>query len=189
MGQSLLSIAATAELLGKTQRQVRYLLKTGRIKAHKVSGKWRIAAGDLPLTEAQRQGLSDRAETVVQAATEAVEPVRKAASGDEDRKRFSVTDLRAWKQGEPLYRRAAAQLGREHSATTRLRACLEALAQGCHAYGAHDKQARYGEARDMASKAVVELLLGDEDEATRVDLATAIEQELLGPIVDLLRSE
>jgi excisionase family DNA binding protein len=49
-----LTLEEAAQRLGKTVRQVRYLIQTGALRADKSSGRWRIDAADLPLSEPQR---------------------------------------------------------------------------------------------------------------------------------------
>jgi excisionase family DNA binding protein len=49
-----LSLQQAAERLGKSVRQIRYLIQTGALPATKSGGRWRIAAGDLPLSAPQK---------------------------------------------------------------------------------------------------------------------------------------
>jgi len=44
-----LSLEQAAERLGKSVRQVRYLIQTGALRANKTGGRWLIDAADLPL--------------------------------------------------------------------------------------------------------------------------------------------
>ena len=55
-----LSLSEVATVLGKSERQVRYLIKTERLKASKQGGRWSIHSEDLPLTAEQREILSKR---------------------------------------------------------------------------------------------------------------------------------
>jgi excisionase family DNA binding protein len=55
-----LSLQQAAERLGKSVRQVRYLIQTGALPAQKSGGRWLIAAADLPLSEGQRAALERR---------------------------------------------------------------------------------------------------------------------------------
>jgi excisionase family DNA binding protein len=43
-----------AELLGKSLRQVRYLIQQGELPAHRDGRVWRVRDEDLPLTDARR---------------------------------------------------------------------------------------------------------------------------------------
>jgi excisionase family DNA binding protein len=43
------AIEQAAERLGKSVRQVRYLIQTGALRANKTGGRWLIDAADLPL--------------------------------------------------------------------------------------------------------------------------------------------
>ncbi|MEY6431794.1 hypothetical protein ABC977_05150 [Thioalkalicoccus limnaeus] len=44
--------------MGKTRRQVPYLIQNGQLTARKVSGLWVIDSADLPLSDGQRQALA-----------------------------------------------------------------------------------------------------------------------------------
>ena len=52
-----LSIQQAAERLGKSVRQVRYLIQTGSLPAHKSGGRWLIAVADLPHRVGKRDNL------------------------------------------------------------------------------------------------------------------------------------
>jgi hypothetical protein len=50
-----LSLADAAIALGRSQRQIRYLIQTGGLAARKEGGRWVIDSADLPLSAGQRQ--------------------------------------------------------------------------------------------------------------------------------------
>jgi hypothetical protein len=185
----LLSLQDAADRLGKTRRQLRYMIQTQRIQAVKTAGRWMIEADDLPLSGPQRQAV-DRRERQLQAAVE------RGLGLDEGsrRRRWSVRDLKAVQVALPLYRHCAAGLGTDHPASTALGECLQALTRGCHRFERADKAAAYRAARDAASSAVFHLLLADTDpgiEPAAPDhpaaLITAIEQDLMAALAGLLR--
>jgi len=64
-----LSLQQAADRLGKSARQVRYLIQTGRLKADKVGGRWMVSAQELPLSDGQRAAI-DRRERQLHAAVE-----------------------------------------------------------------------------------------------------------------------
>jgi excisionase family DNA binding protein len=53
-----LSLSEAATVLGKSERQIRYLIKSGHLTASKEGGQWRVT--DLLLTEGQRRSLAER---------------------------------------------------------------------------------------------------------------------------------
>jgi hypothetical protein len=108
----LLSLQDAADRLGKTRRQLRYMIQTQRIQAVKTAGRWMIEADDLPLSGPQRQAV-DRRERQLQAAVE------RGLGLDEGsrRRRWSVRDLKAVQVALPLYRHCAAGLGTDHPAS------------------------------------------------------------------------
>ncbi len=192
-----LSIAETATLLGKSERQVRYLIKTRRLEAAKEGSRWRIDSADLPLSDAQRQALAERSQVARQAFEKGLEPVAKAAlpspsggAGSEETKRsYSVTDLFAFQAGEVIYREVTGELGRDEPAARQLFETLSLLSRGCHSYHPRDKASRFNEARELAATAVAELLLHDGGEAeARRAWAQRIEQELIPKLAGLVAS-
>jgi len=174
-----LSIQQAAERLGKSVRQVRYLIQTGALHATKSGGRWLIDAADLPLSEPQRAAVQRREH----ALRDAVE--RGLGLDEPAPKRFSVRDLKAFQIALPLHRQGAELLGADHTAVVALRDTLILLAQGCHRFGRDDKATSYRAARDAASLAVCELVLSARGEAE--PLIHAIEQDLMAAFSGLLR--
>ena len=174
-----LTIDQAAAHLGKSARQVRYLIKNGRLNAVKDGKRWLIDSDDLPLSEARHQFV-DRKERQLRAAVEeglGLDPEGK-------KPRFSLRDIKAYQIGMPLRRRCAELLGDEHRATRALSRSLELLAIGCHRYRHADKAAAYGEARDYASRALFALFLDGTPDAEAI--AVEIEQQLMAPFAGLL---
>jgi len=153
-----LSLQQAAERLGKSVRQVRYLIQTGALPAQKAGGRWLIAAADLPLSEGQRAALGRRE----RALREAVE--QGLGLDDASVERYSVRDLKAFQIALPLYREGRALLGTEHAAVVALHSTQILLTQGCHRFRHEEKAAAYRAARDAASLAVCELVLADDAE-------------------------
>lgn len=120
-----LSLADAAHLMGKTQRQVRYLIQQGRLKAGKANGRWQIDSEDLPLTAGQRQAAAARGEQLRHEVEQALAPAT-TASKKAGHVHFSVRRLRAFQAGEPLFRDLVACIGPEASATRCLRESLPA---------------------------------------------------------------
>ena len=176
-----LTLEQAAARLGKSERQIRYLVQNGRLAAEKVGGRWLIESDDLALSDGQRQAV-ERKERQLRAAVEEGLALPEAS---ERSPRYSVRDLKAFQLALPLQRQAAACLGAEHPATLALRRVLEELARGCHRFEHAEKADAYRQARDAASGAVVELLLCTRPETDA--LAVQIEQELMAALAGLLR--
>lgn len=178
-----LSIPEAATLLGKSERQIRYMIKQETLKAKKVGGRWMIESEDLPINEGQRRAAESKLHRVREAVDQVLEPVAAAERATGPR-RFSVRDLRAFKEGEAVLRQVVDKLGWENEAAQKLRLALRSLAQGCHAYHPPEKLARYTNAREQAASAVVDLLLGEDGEA----LSDRLEQDFLSALGGLIRS-
>lgn len=176
-----LTLAQAAEKLGKSVRQVRYMIRTGRLKANKDGGRWAVDAADLPLTEGQDRARSRHKSRL----RDAVEDALDLNEGDSKRERYSMTDLRAFKVARPALERAAELLDEGHPACRALRTTLDLLAVGCHRFLAEDKREAYSQARDNASLAACALHLCQQPEAR--DLAATVEQDLLPAVAGLLR--
>jgi excisionase family DNA binding protein len=150
----LLTLVQAAELLGQSRRQIRYLIKTGRLPAVKVGGHWRIDSERLPRSPGQRAAAERKQQHLVEVVEEAL-----SLPSASDRKRYSVRDLRAFQIGAAIYRDAAARLAADHPAIQSLRQALEHVALGCHRFRQEDKVSEYQTARDHASRAACTLAI------------------------------
>lgn len=180
----MLSLAQAATLLGKSPRQVRYMIKSGQLAASKVDNCWAIDEAALPLTAAQRSALETRAAAARDAFERALAPAEAATQRSRERY-YSVTRLEAFSRGEALYREARILLG-DDPACTLLFSALEHVTRGCHTYRPGDKARCFSEARTTASKALTHLLLGEGDIDGRRGLAERLEAEVLPRISGLL---
>jgi len=174
-----LTLEQAAARLGKTPRQVRYLIKTERLPATKFGGRWLIRSEDLQLSAGQEAAAESKQRRLRAAVDEAL------GLPEERPPRFSVRDLKAFKIAGPLHARAEEELGADHPATAALRRVLELLCQGCHRYERAAKAEAYAAARDAASLAVCELVLICSETAD--ELITELEQELMAAFAGLLR--
>jgi len=173
-----LSLTQVAQLLGKTRRQVEYLIKTGRLPATKEGAHWVVADSDLPLSPGQRQA-RERKGAALHAVAEEV--LGQAAP----RTRYSLRDLRAFQAGLATLADCRRLLPAEHPALPLLRQALDDLAVGCHRFERRTKAEAYGRARDGASRAVCALFV---DPPTGVEpLLEALEQTLIPAISGLMR--
>jgi excisionase family DNA binding protein len=174
-----LSLEQAAERLGKSVRQVRYLIQTGALRANKTGGRWLIEAADLPLSEPQRAAVGRRERALREAVEEGLGLTEPPPA------RYSVRDLKAFQIALPLYRQGVELLGADHAAGTALRDALILLTKGCHRFEHQDKADAYRAGRDAASLALCELVLTGRDEVE--PLIRAIEQDLMAAFSGLLR--
>ena len=175
-----LTVQDAARILGKSERQVRYLIQTGRLPANKKDGQWKISRDDLPRSPGQQRAHQQKAERASEVAAAVL------ALGDYEgrKKSWTVDQLHAVRHGEPLYRTCLDQLGPEHEATQRLRAALMLISCGFFEYDTASKVARYSAARDCASRAVMALLL---DTEPRQELLGPMQKDLLPALGGLIR--
>lgn len=122
-----LTLTEAAAQLGKTPRQVRYLIKKGQLQARKRGGVWIIESSAL-------SGSDTRSDAQVEAGVRKQQQLRatveEALDLDEPRrkKRYSFKQLRATKIAIPLYHELVASLGAEHPAARSLHDVVEHLA-------------------------------------------------------------
>lgn len=174
-----LSLTQAAQRLGKTRRQVEYLIKTGRLAAHKQGGRWVVADADLPLSPGQRQAQARKAAGLRAVAEEVLDTVAPT------KPRYSMRDLKAFREALAALRACEASVAAGHPAIGLLRQSLDNLAVGCHRFDRRGKAEAYGEARDRASLAACALLVQASPEAEAV--VERIEQALIPAIAGLMR--
>jgi helix-turn-helix protein len=179
----LLTLTEAAQYLGKSPRQVRYLVKAGQIKARKHEGRWVFDDAELPLPEAQRRGRERKAAELASV----VEDTLRAQTRSPGKRGYSVVDLSAFRHGLAATRAAGERLGDHTAAVGALRQSLIALAQGCHRFHQRDKAEAFGVARERAAEAVA--LLHVDGTEVAIAIANLVEQDYLGALVGLLRRE
>jgi len=176
-----LTLEQAATRLGQSRRQVLYAIRTGKLPAEKLAGRWFIESAELDLRSPQKEG----AERKRRALRAAVEEALDLAPSDREGRRYSVLDLKAFQVALPIYREAGQALGEEHAAARALRRVLEQLARGYHRFEGAEKAEAYRQARDDASLATCELLLAGSAQGER--LMEQVERELMPAFAGLLR--
>jgi excisionase family DNA binding protein len=166
-----LSLAEAAQLLGKSERQLRYLIQKGELPARKKGNRWVLERQDLPLTEGQQHASEHKA--------------RRARKTAKSGKRLSVDQLRVCEVGLPLFHELQEAVGIEHPAVPLLRESLMLLACGYYEYEGLEKGQYYSQAREQASRAAMALLL--EDREPRRDFLERFEVDLIPAIGGLIR--
>jgi excisionase family DNA binding protein len=174
-----LSLQEAMQILGKTRRQVLYMIDQGRLPARKVGSRWVVERADMQVDEAVQQRTFQK-----QARFKAV--IEEALTPGQER-RYTLRDLKAVQVATPIYRDIAARGESWSKAAAHMRACLEQLAVGCHRYDRQEKTLAYRAARDAASLAAIELLLHHDANTPDDGLLDAIEQELMPAMAGLLR--
>lgn len=183
----LLSIAQTATALGKSERQIRYLIKLGRLEFQQKGGRFFIDSEKLPLSPQQASAITRNVAAAQAAMQGALQPAAAVAAPDKPGKaHYSVTELKPFQLGEAVYRELCAAHGADDAAAAELREVLALIARSCHCYHPAHKVERLNLARDRLADALTTLLLAGDP--TRRALALRIEQELFPRLSGLLAS-
>jgi excisionase family DNA binding protein len=173
----LLSLSQAAEQLGKTRRQIRYMIQQGTLPAQKQGARWVIDSDALLLDPSRREARARRDDRLRDAADRAL--------GPRPPNRWGLRDLKAISIGLPLYRRCVELLGEEALPARELRAALDLLAVGLHRYASADKREAYSAARDAAARAAMALLLSPTEGSDA--MLDEIERELMPAVAGILR--
>ena len=91
-----LSLQQTADILGKTRRQVLYMIDQGRLPGKKVGGRWVVDRADLQVDKEIQQRASQKQERFKAVVEEALTPGRE--------RRYTLRDLKAVQLAAPIYR-------------------------------------------------------------------------------------
>lgn len=186
-----LSIREVATVLGKSERQVRYLVRQGSLPARKEANRWRIASEDLPIDDSRRETLRQRLDAARGEIESALDPVAKALAeaGDdkgEANERYSVRRLSAFETGREIYRDLLGASVAE-PARTALFETLVQLTQGCHAFHSEEKAEHFRSARRHAASAIAHLFLAADEGGE--PFGERLEQELIPKISGLVASQ
>jgi hypothetical protein len=111
-----------ARLLGKSPRQIRYMLKQGELKGEKVEGRWVFDDAKLPRSPAQERARQQKTAELEAAVNEGLDAVVRKPRG----RGYSVGDLVAFRTGAAACREAARRFGDEHRATVAMCASVVA---------------------------------------------------------------
>ncbi len=169
-----LSLSEAARLLGKSERQLRYLVTKGEVPARKVGRQWSIRRSDLPLSEGQEKAAGQK-------EARSLDLELQATAG----RQLSVRKIRACQVGLPLYRELCDAVGDDHPAVALLQEALMLLACGYYEFHGQEKSVYYSRAREHASRAAMALMLEGED--SREGLVKRFETALLPAIGGLVR--
>lgn len=175
-----LSLTDAATRLGLSLRQLRYQIKTGRLTATKVGGRWVIDEALLPADPAREQRQQARAAELRATVDEALRPQVRAT------RPYTVRDIRAFNEAVETCRAARAALG-DHPAVGRLEDCALSLSRGAHAWHGRIKTDAWLRAREAAADAVAMLYLHEGSPAEA--LAERVEAQVLPALSGLLRRQ
>lgn len=183
-----ITIREAAPLLGRSTRAVRAKIARGELPATRRGHTWMIPLASLPLTDAQRQSMQQRAD-LVRGALDAVLPSR--AATDRRRARRSILDLIPFTHGVHLLREVATTTPAPANRDLVLRGLRDALldlAAGSAEYDTRLRAESLRRARGGFAR-VAGLLLAtvEAPDARSLQWCERIEHDVLPPIGGLLR--
>ena len=159
-----LTVREAATILRRSERAVRAALATGRIAGHKKGGVWRIPSHTLPMDDAARRALDEKANEI-RSAVESALPSQ-AGLPRSRRRRESIVDLEVFVVVRNLLqtvRQSAASDDRgptdpTQSVEAALLPALEHIADGHAQFDLDDKRAAYVFARQAVAFAAARML-------------------------------
>ncbi len=157
-----LSVREAATLLGRSPRTVRAQLARGDLPGKKHNGQWRIERRHLPLTEAQRNALQNKADAIRRTVDEVLPSRMARTSGQRSR---SIADLDSFRRGAEILTeiRAADGDALREPARERTVALLDdallALAEGIQLFDRELKLEALNRARASLARGAATLLL------------------------------
>lgn len=172
-----LSLNQAAELLGKTRRQVMYMIEQGQLPGQKVGGRWMLDRDDLGLDEETER----RSDAKQARFRQAVDDALKTKGKD---RYYSLADLHVVPTATSVYQTLLGNGERWQKAAEHMRECLDHIAVGCHRFHKPEKADAYRAARDAASLAAMEIWL--QKDQSKSESLKKIEQELMPALNDLL---
>ncbi len=186
-----LSISEVAIVLGKSERQVRYLIRKKELRAKKDGKKWVVASDDLPLDADRKARLGERLASARRALEGGLEPAAKALAGaGSDTKakseHYSVTRLAAFETGAEIYRQLVRDLGDDNPARQYLIDAMVEITRGCHRFHAEAKARSFDRARELTASAVTHLLVAADHGGRCRRLAERLEGELIPKLSGLV---
>ena len=180
MSEARYTLSEAAAQLGKSERQVRYMIRQGDLKALKVSGRWYVPAEAIEKTPARTARRQPKAEALRAAVDQALDAVAPAHA-----KPWTVRNIRAIQHAVALHGRLSSAFGADSPPAQQMAHALSHLVRGGYAFDRADKRACYQQARLTACDLLATLLLKTDDPAP--ELIEAIERDLMPTLVGLLR--
>ncbi len=157
-----LSVREAATLLGRSPRTIRAQLARGDLPGKKHDGQWRIERRHLPLTEAQRSALQDKADSIRRTVEEALPSRMARTSGQRSR---SIADLDSFRRGAEVLAEIRIAEIEELPESVRQRTvnlmadALLALAEGVQLFDRELKLEALNRARASLARSAATLLL------------------------------
>lgn len=187
-----LSVREAASILGRSPRTIRAQLCRGDLPGRKRDGRWVVPRESLPLTEAQRRVLQERADDLRRTLDEAL-PSRLAAT--RGRRGRSIADVDAFRRGvallEAMRREGEGLLSGALmcDVPAHLERALLSLAEAVSQYDPRLKLAALNASRAEIARALARLFLhgGIPPKEPMWGWASIIESEILPAVAGLAR--
>ena len=170
------SISEAAILLGKTERQIRYMIQKQTLDAYKDGSRWIISIKNRPKPETNERQMRG-----LQATVEATLGI-----SDHKKTKWTVRSLDIFEKGRNIYLETQEKFGDKASAVLySLFLALQAITRGTHAYHRAQKIRNYQRARQYTCDAITQALL--HKDVNIHDVADKLEQDLLTHLSGLMR--
>jgi len=183
-----LKLKEVANLLGKSERQIRYMIKKGELKAIKKDGQWSIDRECLPFSVKQILTINRKREIFTDGIDKVVNKLA-------IKKEYTFTDLRSFQLSYALYREFLNQDGQDgkdlqDNFNVQLGKVFVCLASGYHSFDTQDKIREYKRAKLELCQLLVNLFTKNHQKPSQ-PLAKAmntIEKDIIPSINGLIRA-
>lgn len=184
-----LRIEEAAKLLGKSARQIRYMIETKRLPARREGKTWKIRKEDLPLTEGQERAKERKEEKVKNIAEEILGKQSKSLGQDiiEKRMHYALKNQSSFTLSQEAYQRAKLIFGDTHYISKVLKRGLLYITLAWYEYASAQRIIWLQQARLRMCKALTELLTIPERTPEMNALSELIEIHIIAGINGLAR--
>lgn len=185
-----ITISEAATLLGKSKRQIRYMIQQGKLKAEKAGKEWLINREHLPLSEAQLKSLERKAQQVRSVIDDAIGKPADGIVRDarEARKKYALATQSCFKLTKQAYGLAKQLFGGEHQNTQKLHTVIELVTKGWFSFipAARLRFLRY--ARELICEVLTDTLLIENPSNEHTAFAELLEFDIIVSLSGLIRS-
>ncbi|MEM7678310.1 MAG: helix-turn-helix domain-containing protein [Myxococcota bacterium] len=179
MATTYLTLPEAAALIGRSERQIRYLIQQGKLAAKKQGRRWLVDKSALDKMPERRRRHAQRLESMEATVRETL-----SLPAEGENPKWSVLSMRVVTYARSVHTAVVETFSESHPAAVAAASTVRCLVRGGHAFRPADKLAHYATARTAACDTLTEVLLAPLETQA---LIRQIESDLLPALAGLLR--